>query len=96
MLGLDFIQGGDLFYHISVNKMFKEDIVRFWAACLVSVLEYLHKQGIIYRDLKPENIMVGGDGFLHLTDLGMCVYAVERGGMTTTVCGYVLERSMDS
>jgi len=52
-------------------KVLKEDAVRFYAAEVVTALEYLHCQGIIYRDLKPENILLHRDGHISLTDFDL-------------------------
>ncbi len=38
---------------------------------LCEVLDYLHRQGIIFRDLKPSNIMLTQDGHLFLIDFGI-------------------------
>lgn len=35
---------------------------------LCSVLEFLHKKGIIHRDIKPSNIIISEDGHLRLID----------------------------
>ena len=34
-------------------------------------LQALHEQGYVYRDLKPENCLLGEDGRVKLTDLGL-------------------------
>ena len=43
---------------------------RFYASCLLLILEHLHQNSIIYRDLKPENLVVEPDGYLKLIDFG--------------------------
>lgn len=49
---MDFVNGGELFFHLSRERIFSEDRTRFYGAEIVSALGYLHEQGIIYRDLK--------------------------------------------
>jgi protein-serine/threonine kinase len=48
-LGLDYMNGGELFYHLQKVKIFPEERVRFYAAELVLALYELHKCNIIYR-----------------------------------------------
>lgn len=55
---LDYVNGGELFYHLKKNGKFPEDRVRMYAAEISSALLHLHSHGIIYRDLKPENILL--------------------------------------
>ena len=33
------------------------ELTKFYAAEIISSLEYLHKKGIVHRDLKPENLL---------------------------------------
>ena len=46
---MDYIGGGDLYYHLKVHKKFSERAVQFITAELVIALSYLHSRGIIYR-----------------------------------------------
>lgn len=46
---MDFINGGELFFHLRKARRFEEEKTRFYAAELVVALAYLHEQGIIYR-----------------------------------------------
>lgn len=71
---LEYIPGGELFHHLSINSsgnVFKEDDVAFYAAQMALALRHLHKLGIVYRDLKPENCLLDSRGFLVLTDFGL-------------------------
>ncbi len=43
-----------------------EKDARFYMCEILTALDYLHCQRIIYRDLKPENIMLCRDGHLKL------------------------------
>jgi len=61
---MEFIQGGELFHHLSDQRRFGEDRTRFYSAQIALALGYLHKSKIYYRDLKPENILIGLDGYI--------------------------------
>lgn len=84
---MDFINGGELFYHLKRERRFDEDRVRFYAAECVLAIEHLHNNGIIYRDLKPENVLVGADGHIKLTDFGLSKLGVSPEGFTYSFCG---------
>ena len=49
---MEYVNGGELFFHLSRERVFSEDRTRFYGAEIISALGYLHEQGIIYRDLK--------------------------------------------
>ncbi|KAJ9456424.1 RAC family serine/threonine-protein kinase-like protein [Diplonema papillatum] len=82
---LDFLTGGELFYHLANEQRFSEDRARFYAAEIALALEHLHKQNIIYRDLKPENLVLDKDGHVCLTDFGLAKTEVTE--LTHTFCG---------
>jgi serine/threonine protein kinase len=68
---MDFMNGGELFYHLRRENRFNEQRIMFYAAEIILALDGLHKEGIIYRDLKPENILLDGEGHIKLTDFGL-------------------------
>jgi len=49
---MEYVNGGELFFHLQRERVFTEDRTRFYGAEIISALGYLHGQGIIYRDLK--------------------------------------------
>lgn len=46
---MDFLNGGELFYHLRKEQRFSETRARFYACQLICALECLHSNGIIYR-----------------------------------------------
>jgi hypothetical protein len=83
----DYYNGGSLFYHLRKSKCFTEDRARFYAAELLSALDHLHQQHIIYRDLKLENILMDHTGHIALTDFGLSKQNIDVTGGATTFCG---------
>ncbi|CAF1506079.1 unnamed protein product, partial [Adineta ricciae] len=87
---MDFVNGGELFFHLQQERAFSEQRARFYAAEITSAIGYLHKLDIIYRDLKPENILLDREGHIRLTDFGLCKVMLSsegREGRTATFCG---------
>jgi p70 ribosomal S6 kinase len=70
-LVMDYLSGGELFFHLRKRGIIQESDCRFYTAEIVLAIEYLHLIGIIHRDLKPENVLLAHDGHLMLTDFGL-------------------------
>jgi len=83
---LDYINGGELFYHLKKEGRFPENRVRFYAAEIVCAMAHLHSLQIVYRDLKPENILIDMEGHICITDFGLSKEINPEEG-THTFCG---------
>jgi serine/threonine protein kinase len=80
--------GGELFVHLSRERIFDPDRVRFYAAEIFLGLEYLHNMGIVYRDLKPENVLLTAEGHILMTDFGISKEGLDDNDQrTATFCG---------
>ncbi|PAA72881.1 hypothetical protein BOX15_Mlig007623g1 [Macrostomum lignano] len=84
---LDYVNGGELFFHLQRERSFSESRARFYAAEIASAIGYLHSKSIIYRDLKPENILLDSEGHVRLTDFGLCKEGLNTKSTTSTFCG---------
>ena len=67
---MEHVRGLDLFELISKVTRIAIPDCKFFVCCLVLILEFLHKNDIMYRDLKPENVIVDEEGYLKLIDFG--------------------------
>ncbi|XP_040010616.1 serine/threonine-protein kinase N2-like [Xiphias gladius] len=83
---MEYLPGGDLMIHIH-NSVFTEAQTRFYSACVLLGLEFLHLNRIIYRDLKLDNLLMDADGFVKITDFGLCKEGMGHGDRTSTFCG---------
>jgi RAC serine/threonine-protein kinase len=84
---MEYVNGGELFFHLSRERVFSEDRTRFYGAEIISALAYLHSQNIIYRDLKLENLLLDKDGHIKIADFGLCKEDITYGRTTKTFCG---------
>lgn len=83
---LDYVNGGELFFHLKKEGKFSEDRVRLYSAEIASALIHLHSVNIVYRDLKPENILLDSEGHICITDFGLSKEIEQEEG-THTFCG---------
>nr|XP_014341981.1 PREDICTED: ribosomal protein S6 kinase alpha-5 [Latimeria chalumnae] len=87
---LDYVNGGELFTHLSQREKFTESEVRIYSGEIVLALEHLHKLGIIYRDIKLENILLDSSGHVVLTDFGLSKeFLVDENERAYSFCGTI-------
>ncbi|UJR37580.1 hypothetical protein I4U23_030279 [Adineta vaga] len=84
-IGLELIEGGELFRHLRDCERFDEKKAKFYASQIILALEYLHLLGIVYRDLKPENLLIDRYGYIKMCDFGFAK-KIDR-GKAYTLCG---------
>jgi serine/threonine protein kinase len=86
---MDFLAGGELFYHLGLQGLLLESQCSFYVAEIILALSHLHERSILHRDLKPENILLGSDGHCCLTDFGLAKEFKEETeeGKLRTICG---------
>ena len=89
-LVMDLFKGGDLRYHLFINKKFTESQTKFFCANIMLGLEYIHKNKIIHRDIKPENLVLDSKGYLAITDFGVAIkYCKNNSNETSGTPGYM-------
>ena len=89
-LVMDYLQGGELFFHLMKKGLILENTTRFYMVEIILAIEHLHSKGIIHRDLKPENVLLAADGHICLTDFGLAKEVSpedDAEGRSRTICG---------
>ena len=83
----EFMQGGDIFFHLHEKGKFKRERAKFYIIEILIAIEFLHKNNMVYRDLKPENILMDKEGHIKITDFGLSKILDDMNDKVFTLCG---------
>ena len=75
---LEYVKGTNLPLALKALKKPDELDYRFYAGCLLLIIEYLHEHDIIYRDLNKKNIMIDTQGYPKLLNFSSSKYLEGR------------------
>ena len=81
----EYVPGIPLRHIIKGEQGLSMDKAKFYIACLLTVLDYLHKKNIIHRDLRPELILICRNGYIKLIEFTLSKKLVND--YTYSVCG---------
>jgi serine/threonine protein kinase len=87
---MDYINRGELFDYIILNKKLYTKVARYYFRQLIEILEELDNKGICHRDIKVDNLLLDRDYNLKLIDFEFSTSSKDENGQYITlknVCG---------
>ncbi len=91
---MEYVPGGTLADRVVADGAQPVEAVIEWARQTLTVLGYLHDNRIVHRDVKPSNLLVGEDGTVKLSDLGLVRHMDRSSDLTRTLEGVGTPRFM--
>ena len=89
-LVLELCQGGELFDKILSKRFLTEKEAACIIKVITSVVDYLHRNGVVHRDLKPSNILYADNSdraeALRIIDFGFAKQLRDENGLLMTPC----------
>ncbi|KAJ3325899.1 serine/threonine-protein kinase KIN2 [Boothiomyces sp. JEL0866] len=81
------VEGEDLVDYISREGKMKENLARSIFRCVLSAIEYAHRNNVVHRDIKLENIRYNSKtGMVKLLDFGFATFSTDADFLKTN-CG---------
>ena len=81
----DYTPGISLKHLIKNKQGISLESAKFYIACIITVLDYIHKKKIIHRDLRPEMILITQQGYAKILDFTLSKKL--ENDYTYTICG---------
>ena len=81
----EYIPGIPLKHLIKAEQGISIEKAKFYIACIITVLDYIHKKRIIHRDLRPDHILINKIGYVKIIDFTLSKQL--KSDYTYSTCG---------